>query len=354
MKLESKIPLIYHKILPEILDIDFPEEKIATCVNCTLCRSEKSPFKEIKCCVYYPFMANFMLGGLLLDKDISLQKGQEIVRKLISEKSGVTPYGILPPKLYVKGTHEVLNSRRMFPTRTNVEAQKCAYLHEGTCSVWKYREHLCVSFFCVSIGGKYGKDFWSKVDELLNLMEQKISKHILKELNFPDILKNDKTIKPSNFDFENEEGIVLKEKYDDLWADWKGKEELFYMESYKLFSKLTEVDLNKILGPKLGELQSEIKLNSDLFLKNSYADYMILNSDLNIKVGKSKTTLSIEKKIVKFENHLLLFIKLFNGENSTLDIFDKANKLYLEIGSIIDELIEKGFLLEFQKTLRKL
>ena len=72
MILQNKIPHLFHSIFPEVLDIEFPEEQIATCNSCTLCRSAESPYINTKCCTYQPTLVNFLLGGVFEDDDIAL------------------------------------------------------------------------------------------------------------------------------------------------------------------------------------------------------------------------------------------------------------------------------------------
>ena len=91
MILRDKIPPIYHPLFPELLDLEFPEEKIATCVTCNLCRSDKSPYVNTKCCTYHPHLANYLIGGVFMDGEANLVLGKERIRNQIKNRAGVTP-----------------------------------------------------------------------------------------------------------------------------------------------------------------------------------------------------------------------------------------------------------------------
>lgn len=96
MLLKSKIPSIYHSILPQLLSISIEEEKIATCENCTICRSVQSPYINTKCCTYHPYLVNFLIGAILFDKNEYLISGKEQIYNIISRRVGITPYGFIP------------------------------------------------------------------------------------------------------------------------------------------------------------------------------------------------------------------------------------------------------------------
>ena len=345
MILADKIPLIYHSILEEILTISFPQEKIANCTSCNLCQTEKSPYLDIKCCNYFPFMTNFLLGGILSDtEETSLIEGKRIVRELIKSKKGVTPYGILPHNSYSSTQKEIFKKENIFGTKEEMEQQKCPYLFDGNCSVWKYREHLCVSFFCLSVGGKNGNHFWEKVDDLLNLVEQKLSKFVLLKLNWNVETILSAKINQKCFEIENEDGSINEENYKSLWGEWFGREEEFFIEAYKCIQDIDKKAINEIIGIEFEILKKAIKSSSLTFEKNVYPEILVLQGNLIRELIGDKIQLISGEKSVEIDVISYSFIKLFDGTNNTVDVFQKAFTVLFSLNKSVDDLIEIGFL----------
>ena len=85
-KIKNKIPPLYHSFFPDFIEKEIPQERIATCDNCTLQMFPERRNINTKCCVYYAELPNYLLGGLLSDKRESLAEGRMFARKLIKEK----------------------------------------------------------------------------------------------------------------------------------------------------------------------------------------------------------------------------------------------------------------------------
>ena len=162
IKLKSKIPSVYHKFFPAFIENNLPEEKLATCASCTICQSASSPYRDTKCCTYYPYLANYLVGGILQDNSPTMTEGKKRVRALIQRKEGVTPYGILPPKWYRAIDKKFVSGQDGPVDIEKVRLSKCPYLDGGNCTIWNYRENKCSTHFCISVGGSRGKA-WARI-----------------------------------------------------------------------------------------------------------------------------------------------------------------------------------------------
>lgn len=56
-----------------------------------------------------------------------------------------------------------------------IESQGCPYLDYVYCAIWKYRENLCVTYFCSSIGGVTVQTFLGEINKYLKMSETSLS-----------------------------------------------------------------------------------------------------------------------------------------------------------------------------------
>jgi hypothetical protein len=343
MLLKEKIPTIYHTILSDFLEIQIPDEKIATCSSCTLCKSDKSPYLDIKCCNYFPNMYNYLLGGVLQEKE--LEFGKNAIREIINSKVGTTPYGIVPGKKFTNRQNTILKKKAIFSTKEENLDQKCPYYDDGRCSVWKYRESLCVTFYCASIAGKVGDDFWSKFNQFLKLTEKKLSQYALLKLSWESENINLDFIDSDSFNFEDLTNEIDLNLYDKLWEEWNGREEELYIKSFNLVKSLTKEDFISILGQDYELYKSSILLHSEEFGLKVYPKFLKLNSELTFEVKKGgKLLLKLNQTEVVVELVFLPFIKKFNGSIDTVTIFHLAFEVLLGMNSVLDKMIENDML----------
>ena len=121
-------------ISKQFYDGIIPEEQIATCDTCTLCRSPQSPYINTKCCTYQPTLVNFLLGGVFVDDDTSLAIGKERIQSQIKSRAGVTPYGIIPSNAYVQREKQANTHDFWSRPHQLVESIRCPYSHKGLCT----------------------------------------------------------------------------------------------------------------------------------------------------------------------------------------------------------------------------
>src|SRR5687768_6260481 len=164
------VPEMYRAILPSLFEQPVDEEHNATCDRCAMCPPEEPLFApdeyfnpKTKCCTYHPALANFAVGGLLQDESAENAEGRRRIQAAIARRVGVTPLGIQPPPkqrvLYRNG--------KLGFGRANTLL--CPYLdgEGGGCSVWRYREAVCTTWFCKHVNGQDGLAFWKQLRDYL-------------------------------------------------------------------------------------------------------------------------------------------------------------------------------------------
>ena len=350
MVLHDKIPAIYHSFFPELLNIEFPEEKIATCNTCNLCRSSQSPYINTKCCAYQPHLANFLVGAILTDDDRSLDIGKERILGRINARAGVTPYGIIPSVPYSIRQKEVESREYWSRPHELMELQRCSYYDNGNCTVWKYRENLCVTHFCSSIGGVAGSTFWKKINQYLKMAETSLSQYAMVQLGWPPAQIKTKAVTTTDLNIENEEGIVKDEVYKKLWGDWIGKEEAFYRNCYTIIKETDATTFKRITGLNREILEAAIFDTQKIFLQNILPERLQLNSNVVIEAGAHEGYSRWVLGEVYAEIPVVFspLIRAFNGERQTAAVFQLGYNLLFNMSEMVDDLYKKGILLKVE------
>jgi len=347
MILQNKIPSIYHSIFPELLGLKFPEEKIATCDTCTLCRSPQTPYINTKCCTYQPTLVNFLLGGVFTDDDVSLTLGKERILNQIKARAGVTPYGIIPSLSYIEREKEANSIDFWLRPHKLVESIRCPYSYEGLCTIWKYRENLCVTFFCSSIGGVAGKTFWKKVNAYLKMAETSLAQYAMLQLGWPpDKIKTD-AVTAVDFNFEEEDGIINDAIYEALWGDWIGREEEFYRSCFNIVKNIDAVTFKQITGQTREILEAAIRDTQKKFILSNLPVFLLLHPGVIAdKSNEDHILLILGEITAKVPSALLPLIYSFNGKRQTVEVFQLGYNILFNMSDLVDELREKGILIK--------
>jgi hypothetical protein len=348
MILRDKIPAIYHPLFPELLDIEFPEEKIATCVTCNLCRSEKSPYINTKCCTYHPHLANYLIGGVFMDEEDSLSLGKERIRNQIKARAGVTPYGIIPTVPYEKVQKEAENQEFWSKSKELVDAQLCPYYDKGHCTVWKYRENLCVTHFCSSVGGAKGQIFWRKLNKYIKMAETSLAQYAMLQLGWPPAKIKTEAVTTASFNIEDEKGNINDTNYTELWGEWVGREEEFYKKSYNIINSMDAATFKRITGLKREILEIAIRDTQQNVQLNILPAILLLNPEVTVEKGKDGyTRLVLGEVSAEITTVLYYLVRGFNGNRNTVAVFQLGYNLLINMSTCVDELLEKGMLIKY-------
>lgn len=254
----AMMPAVYHPLLPAFFDSAAIREEKATCDDCAMCAKGTSPpvsgvvyFRpDTKCCTYHPYLPNFLVGAALADPDPALEEGRRRLRARIQSRVSVTPLWLAPPR---KQSVLFTAARRSSFGRSLM--LRCPYFEPngGLCTIWKHRESVCSTFFCKHTGGNDAKHMWNGMQSYLRHAERYLGRYAMAsiapratqpDLGMGEISLEDLEGNPPHPDF-----------YRTIWQDWEGREEEFYIETYKLVSALSRDDFERIVnvddGPRL-------------------------------------------------------------------------------------------------------
>jgi Fe-S-cluster containining protein len=234
--LRSILPPIYGDLLPELFDGPAIEEPRATCDDCAMCEgnTKTTPpgpsghFRpDVKCCTFHPALPNFLVGALFEDPDPALEEGKRRLREKIKGRVGVTPQWISPPRK-LRVFFEAARNMSVFGRTKSI---LCPYYIEegGLCSVWRYRESICSTYFCKYENGMRGYAFWTKLKSYLTHLETMLSRYAVAQIDSTLSEPNVPHLKITLEDLEDKP--PLEADYAKCWGKWVGREEELYIES---------------------------------------------------------------------------------------------------------------------------
>jgi Fe-S-cluster containining protein len=207
-----------------------------------------------------------LVGGILSDPDPGLDEGRRRIRERIEKRVAVTPQALYFPKRY-----RLMHKYGMPQSFGRSSTMLCPYYvkENGLCSIWKFRDAMCSTYFCKTVAGNEGQKFWKVLRTYINHAEGSLCLYPLYKMNW-DIEStwdyyNDlesATLQPEDLD----ETAPSEESYQKMWRDWVGREEEFYRESYRIVSELTRDEFNRIAG-----ITGNVILS---WLKEKYNDVM--------------------------------------------------------------------------------
>ena len=155
----DSLPEQYGAWIQEALGATVPAESKATCSDCAMCRPwpPVESFKpDVKCCSFTPALPNFRVGAILADPDPALERGRETVRARIRANDGATPLSLEPPRTYALTYAK--RSREGFGID---RALLCPHFDDGKCSIWRWREAVCSTYYCRYDRGDAGRQVWN-------------------------------------------------------------------------------------------------------------------------------------------------------------------------------------------------
>ncbi len=229
--IREQLPEIYRPLLPAFFDAPGVVETKATCDRCVMIPPAGAAstggvdyFNPVtKCCTYQPKLPNYLVGGILADDTPEMAEGRRRVAGKVAAKIGVTPRWLAPAKKYT-----VLLEQTRATCFGRSATMRCPYFVEGdyNCTVWKYREADCTTFFCRNDAGEDGRNYWIAFDDYLRLVETKLSRWAAAAVA-PALAGNDGEHPGLTLE-ELEDRAPREDSYRELWGDWLGREESFY------------------------------------------------------------------------------------------------------------------------------
>ena len=259
------LPPLFAKWTGELLGGPISRETKATCASCAMAVTPNRAAPEtptgtdgyyfdavIKCCTYQPTLYNFLVGQVLSDQDPAAAGGRATVEQRLAAAAGVTPLGLMQTPTYaLLYNHTKLSFGR---SRT----LKCPHYIEdgGRCGVWTARESTCATWFCKHVKGSTGYAFWRDgLHSLLQTVEIGLARWCVLELGVSDaMLKDAMASKAWRAEADPVTGDALDgridaEAYAKTWAEWRGREQEFFVRCAELVEPLSWQDVLTICGP---------------------------------------------------------------------------------------------------------
>jgi hypothetical protein len=237
--LRGKVNPLYASLFasPGVFDRPAIVEQRATCDTCSMCdHGQLAPVEmdyfrpDAKCCTYYPSIANYLVGAILADTGEELAEGRRRMREKIASGIGVTPYYLAAPRKY----NLLYLAARGSGAFGRTKALLCPYFdveNNGRCTVWRYREAVCSTYFCKYNDGKPGWDFWNTLKGYLNHVEITLARATAATVD-PEVIQPN--LEPHVLSLEDLEDRAPKEaEYARWWGKWVGREEEFYIACYE-------------------------------------------------------------------------------------------------------------------------
>ncbi len=227
----------------------------------------------------------------------------------------------------------------------NSELAKCPYLDKGNCTIWDYRENLCSTHFCFSVGGSHGKAFWKATNGYLKMVENVLSNFALYQLGIPARTLKTVPIKSIDFEIETDGRQTNQEAYSTLWQGWEGNEEALYIRSYEIVASLDAQKFTDLCGHNQVILAQSITELLDTFSQTIIPDYLCLHNDIQIvQHSPSECILTLGDQQATINPIAYSFLARFDGARTTKSIIDHAYQIMLNLEIPIDELYRKGML----------
>ncbi|WP_224363148.1 hypothetical protein [Hyalangium versicolor] len=255
----DSLPELYRSLFPSFFQDPIPVETKATCSSCAMCEAA-NPVRiesvdgvsrffrpDTKCCTYHPRLPNYLVGAILSDTDPAMAEGRRRIQEKIARGVSVNPQWIKAPTRY---NLLYTNARQAFG---RAQALKCPYYESngGLCTIWRYREAVCSTYFCKYVAGADGRKFWMTLKTWLTLSEIQLSRYALLQL-LPDYVllgkdKADVATGPLTIEDLDEKPLPEKE-YAELWNPWVGQEEEFYRRCFESVRALSSEEFENLLG----------------------------------------------------------------------------------------------------------
>jgi Fe-S-cluster containining protein len=216
---------------------------------------EENPFTEsgpffnsgTKCCTYHPDLVNYLVGHSLSDQSAEGAEGRRRLQQKIAQRSLITPLGIgalWKQELESPAANDFLFGRSV--------QRRCPYYQteNGQCSIWRFRESVCSTWFCQHSAGDDGRQFWSALQDYLEDLENLLSRAALGQIA-PHLLEASEEAWKERLTLSAKESEQppSQSHYRKLWQDFVGREEALYRQCYEHAQSLSESDIEKLLGP---------------------------------------------------------------------------------------------------------
>jgi len=336
----DQLPDFYREVFPPQFDAPIPTERFATCDDCAMACNpppgQEAYHPNRKCCTFHPVLPNYLIGALLADQRPEWEEGRHRIRAMIQRRIGITPFGLFPSR---KHDHLVKAGVGFGQSR----ALLCPFYREagGQCTIWPFREAVCATYFCKTVTGAAGKDFWHEVKMYLIFVQDCLAGYALHELEMP-IMERSKYQNQPLTAADLDDLPPDDATYRHQWADWVGREESFYRTCHRLVTALDRKGYQSLTG-----MPQKILFEN---IRRRYAEMMALPEvpavamDLEVTEENVTVPLASANIAISLPKRLLAF---FDGQTSLDAALGHAAKEGFDIDAdLLRVLFHNGVLAE--------
>ncbi len=124
----------------------------------------------------------------------------------------------------------------------------------GRCSIWQYRNAVCMTWFCRFVRGPVGHHFWTQTKELFRTVESQLAvlcaQALLDDIEqLTAVMGEGRT--PLSERLVDELVGPSSDRYCALWGSWLGKEEHFFVRCAQLVGTMSWADVLRACGPEV-------------------------------------------------------------------------------------------------------
>jgi Fe-S-cluster containining protein len=332
VSLRGLFPPVYRPLLDAFFDRPVVEERRATCDDCAMCdKGQPSPvpmeyfLPDAKCCTYFPQLPNYLVGAILADPSPDVAEGKKRLRAIIASRIGVTPHHVTRPRkmalilnAYGPGFGRAKSLLCPFFDRENLNA---------SCTIWRHRETVCMTYYCKYEGGQRGHEFWNSLKWYAGYAQRRLTRAAAGAVDASVI---EPVLPPNELNAEDLDDLPPKPAdYAKWWGAWVGREEEFYLKCHEWVEKTspaayqTNVDRSpegeKILADLVSKYEratnklvpAQLVRNprmqethlADKVVVTTYSrfDSLVLDRDLFEVVGRLRANASLEENLAKLK-----------------------------------------------------
>lgn len=346
------IPEAWRHLFPSSIERSMPAETRAVCSKCSMCRHSTAGPQEVdtsrvffnsstKCCTYFPALPNYILGGILKDSAPGGAEGRLRIQQILAAKRGVFPTGLASPRIPTRSV-SIETVLKTFGVDSNLRCP--LYLEEsGMCSIWKYREAVCSTWYCKHNDGLRGFLYWAALSDYLAYVQSLLIHYALRGLGWsaadsfsyarsgPFLMKTGRSGEPKESllrgtDASFETRMLNPEIYHSVWQEWGGHEVELFVATFDIVEKLTYEDVRTIGGLK-GEVMEArlLRLGEDIADK-SVPEYLVVNPNLRATKqpdGRFLVTSYNAYDPVSLSSDVFEGLSYFRGEDRTEGVNDE-------------------------------
>jgi hypothetical protein len=351
-RLLDYLPAVYREFLPVFFEREVNSEVLSDCEHCPMLEQNqsKNPLSlevfspKTKCCTYHPNTPNYLVGRLLDSDDPAVAEGKKRLMDKLEKRVGVMPIGVHPSRKYLVLYKE--GKRKAFGKAVSL---RCPYYDEkrGGCTIWIARADACATYFCKSVSGIRGREFWKLVQRYLQKTQRDLSIHALKKLHVDITATMERLNERDGLTPWELDDYVPDEVYSALWGAWEGRETELYLESYRIISSITREDFVRIRSND--RILPMLEKAREALLTANMPQVLKLNPSLTVsELGSGNWALHASWGNFEVSQLVLTLLRLFDGKNANYEIVRHAKeKLEVDLtDDYLNTMYQNGILVD--------